>query len=404
MEQSTYPWARFEPVPLIGDVTPACSKELAEFLAVLGEIRPLSKAHAEALPGAINALSRILTEARAEMTKPYWSNQDFVSAYLYYFLPWNLVRLTRFFAGLCPETPAKGSWIVDIGTGPGTVPLALWFAKPAWRTIPLTLCLQDSQRSVLPLAKRLCERVFCRGNSPWKVVIAKEPVASLSRRLLGESLALVTCANVINEWVSRRSLGEWDFSARINAFLEQLSPLLVHKQAPWCVCIEPGTRLGGTTIMALRKEALAAGFQIVAPCTHANPCPLLAKERRTWCHCTFDTTGSPAWLNALSEQAQLQKEALSLAPLVFTKKAPKQSKGEIRCISSSFVVPSLSGKARYACAEKGLLLLEDAEGLPQYARLRLEETSLTGLVRDTKSGAICVRSPKEHGQKKARKR
>jgi ribosomal protein RSM22 (predicted rRNA methylase) len=48
--------------------------------------------------------------------------------------------------------------------------------------------------------------------------------------------------------------------------------------------VEPGTPRGFETIIAARDTLIAAGANIVAPCTHAGRCPLAGKD---WCH--FDT-------------------------------------------------------------------------------------------------------------------
>ncbi|WP_414661487.1 small ribosomal subunit Rsm22 family protein [Horticoccus sp. 23ND18S-11] len=48
--------------------------------------------------------------------------------------------------------------------------------------------------------------------------------------------------------------------------------------------VEPGTHVVSRQLSALRDD-LRATFQIVAPCTHANPCPVLTPgNERHWCH------------------------------------------------------------------------------------------------------------------------
>ncbi len=48
--------------------------------------------------------------------------------------------------------------------------------------------------------------------------------------------------------------------------------------------VEPGTHVVSRQLSALRDE-LRATFQIVAPCTHAAPCPVLTPgNERHWCH------------------------------------------------------------------------------------------------------------------------
>lgn len=47
------------------------------------------------------------------------------------------------------------------------------------------------------------------------------------------------------------------------------------------VIIEPGTPHGFQTVLAARTALLASGAHLVAPCPHAQPCPLSSED---WCH------------------------------------------------------------------------------------------------------------------------
>ena len=73
---------------------------LEQLPQALSRVWPLSKAHRRTLPDDVARLSRLLTTERAALDRPYWSSPAFVSAYLYYFLPWNLVRLTRLLSAM----------------------------------------------------------------------------------------------------------------------------------------------------------------------------------------------------------------------------------------------------------------------------------------------------------------
>lgn len=51
------------------------------------------------------------------------------------------------------------------------------------------------------------------------------------------------------------------------------------------VWVEPGTHEVSRALIPWREQALSAGFNVVAPCTHAAPCGLLAPgNERHWCH------------------------------------------------------------------------------------------------------------------------
>lgn len=412
------------PWPVTGTLFPpldaAAQAALARLPEALKRVRPLSGTHRRSLPEDIAALSRALTAERAELRRPYWSRPAFVSAYLYYFLPWNLVRLTRLFRGLPLPSPGGGehpALLMDAGSGPLTVPLALWLARPEWRSAPVRVLALDSAAQPLELGRALFAAWGeLLGEPVWPVRLERGPLESLAARALplvrgGRARPwLVTAANVLNEarparggrcGVAAREEGEggaWEdgegdrVDERLERLLEAWSPLLAPPvrrggddagadagEAPALLFVEPGTRLGGTTMMRLREVALAGGLSAHAPCTQDAPCPL---TRGAWCHFTFSPEGAPQWLAALSARAGLAKRSLSLSPLLLGPVpgdgACGKSRGgagaalEARVLSSPFAVPGVRGQARYACAACGLALLEDAGALPCGARVRLD--------------------------------
>ncbi|WP_300858242.1 small ribosomal subunit Rsm22 family protein [uncultured Desulfovibrio sp.] len=409
------------PWPVTGMLFPpldaAAQTALARLPEALERVRPLSAAHRRSLPEDIAALSRALTAERAELRRPYWSRPAFVSAYLYYFLPWNLVRLTRLFRGLPLPPPGQGeALLMDAGSGPLTVPLALWLARPEWRSAPVRVLALDSAAQPLELGRALFAAwAELLGAPGWPVRLERGPLESLAARALplvrGARARpwLITAANVLNEvrpargghagaGVRDEDAGDaWEADAgdrvdeRLERLLEAWSPLLAAPvrrgddgagadagASPALLFVEPGTRLGGTTMMRLREAALAGGLSAYAPCTQDDPCPL---ARGAWCHFTFSPEGAPQWLAALSARAGLAKRSLSLSPLLLG--APGEEGGfgrsrgdgsaapEARVLSSPFAVPGVRGQARYACAACGLALLEDAGALPSGACVRL---------------------------------
>lgn len=442
---ATSPW------PVTGTLFPpldgAAQAALARLPEALERVRPLSGAHRRSLPEDIAALSRALTAERAELRRPYWSRPAFVSAYLYYFLPWNLVRLTRLFRGLPLPPPGRGerpALLMDAGSGPLTVPLALWLARPEWRSAPVRVLALDSAAQPLELGRALFETWGeLLGEPVWPVRLERGPLESLAARALplvrggGARPWLVTAANVLNEvrpargghcGVAARGEGEdgaWEdgegdrVDERLERLLEAWSPLLMSPEpggegsagadATALLFVEPGTRLGGTTMMRLREVALAGGLSAQAPCTRDGPCPL---TRGAWCHFTFSPEGAPQWLAALSARAGLAKRSLSLSPLLL---GPVPGDGtcgksrggageapEARVLSSPFAVPGVRGHARYACAACGLALLEDAGALPCGACVRLDAGARgrhpqAPPRRDIRSGARIFAAPARGG-------
>ena len=428
----------------------------------LAKVWPLNTAHRRSLPDDVAQLSRLLTTERAGLARPYWSSPASISAYLYYFLPWNLVRLTRMLASLpLPDPRAvapKGgeALLVDVGSGPLTLPLALWLARPKWRSAPLRVLAMDTSSQPLELGKTLMEVLGeLTGQPVWPVRVARAPLDQVVRQagpLLAGGRArpwLVSAANVLNElrFGKKRSRGasamededgfdspdadDMDFDAagaageadgekpegcredRLDSFLESLSPLFDHvggrgeaaanspaAVGPSLLFVEPGTRLGGSTIMRLRQLAVDGGLTALAPCTHQQDCPLLRGQGgRTWCHFTFGSEGAPLWLEDLSLAAGLGKSGLSLSPLLLSampEAEPEAGKPmAARVLSAPFMVPGLAGRARYACSGKGILLLENAESLASGDELTVSIAA--GAPRDRKSGALRVSPPAQQG-------
>lgn len=425
--------------------------------AALARVRPLTAAHARQLPQDVAALSRLLTVERAQLHHPYWASPALTSAYLYYFLPWNVLRQARLLAALPLPDPrlwleqGRRPLLLDMGSGPLSLPLALWLARPDWRGLPLEVLALDASSQPLELGRQLLNALAGELHEPvWAVRTLRGPLAQAARqaaRCLGPhqsfraagrdapALWLATAANVLNELLSGGAAGraarkerpdDWTaaetdgmadnerdaredsvFGQRLETVLDGLEEVLELADAALpasLLVIEPGTRLGGTTVMRLRAAALERGLVPLTPCTHAADCPLeRGRSGRGWCHVTFDCAGAPDWLNQLAEAAGLAKSSLSLAPLLLSPAAETLQDGldarheesggglgraALRVLSAPFDVPGLPGRARYACGVGGLALLGDAGELPSGA---LVEADIPEQPRfDRRSGAILL--------------
>lgn len=196
---------------------PPLSGEARDILTRLPEalrkVRPLSSAHRRTLPEDIAALSRLLTVERRDLHRPYWSSPALTSAYMYYFLPWNLLRLARLASGLFlpdPVSPEGGeALLMDIGSGPLTFPLALWLARPAWRTLPIRVLALDSAIQPLDLGRALCTAVGeLTGQAFWPVHTVRGPLESLPRHA-----AALMDSKPSHSGATRRNLRPWLMTA-----------------------------------------------------------------------------------------------------------------------------------------------------------------------------------------------
>lgn len=144
--------------------------------------------------------------------------------------------------------------LLDAGAGPGA---ASWAAREIWT--PTTITWLDESPPFLALARRLAE------GTPLAVAEARR--------------ADLTAA------------GPWPYADLVCASyaLAEIAPA---RQAAvvrslWAACggllmlVEPGTPAGYARILAARDALIAEGATILAPCPHANACPLIAPD---WCH------------------------------------------------------------------------------------------------------------------------
>ena len=124
------------------ETIPEDSKKIIEnFDVLLQDIKPLNSKQLAHLPENIRELSHLLTDERGSRRMGYMNATVSLAAYVRYFMWWNLVRLAPVFSGFCKNDATKtifsgltdDSVLLDIGSGPLTVPVALWLAAPELR-------------------------------------------------------------------------------------------------------------------------------------------------------------------------------------------------------------------------------------------------------------------------------
>ncbi|MBQ4615815.1 MAG: hypothetical protein IJB29_03775 [Mailhella sp.] len=400
---------------------------LAYLFRALDEVMPMNAAQRRDLSMACRDLSAMLTTDRDSLDRPYWTAPRLTSAYLRYFLPWNLVRLSSLLPGLdfgrIPDEPL----ILDMGSGPLTLPLALWLSRPDLREKPVTIVASDTTPHILELGRRIFDilRAELAPDCRWTIRTMRASVTQALHRIHAKPgmLWMMTTGNVLNEMEERRARPGHQMSDRMRSLLEDASRMLM--DGGLIFSVEPGTRQGGRLLTNLRKSALGgveeepefedlttfalreeqAGrlssrefdddwdedddmfefgqsplFKPLSPCPHVNSCPMLDRRSTAWCHVNAPAEHAPQALRDLSARAGLDKDSISLSFLLLKKlteseaeaiaDAPKRSrrpqsrrKLSARIVSDAFVVPDYPGRARYACTELGLALIPDSAHL-----------------------------------------
>ncbi|MDR0721042.1 MAG: rRNA methyltransferase [Treponema sp.] len=332
---------------------------------------PLPRRFRAGLPRDIAELSRLLTQDRGERREGYLGMPNYLSAYLRYFLPWNVYRLSR----LLPQLPIElndASEICDLGSGPLTFAIALWISRPQLRKLNLKFRCIDQTGAVLEAGKRL----FAALNPSWEIKTIRGEIrrnGTLSVHSPGKTAGLVTAVNVFNELFWNLSPAD---TGGIKVLAEKQARLLssLADASGAILIVEPGIPRSGEFISLLRAAFLEAGLSLLAPCTHSLACclpGLKAGKKSRWCHFAFDTQDAPLELHKLSEAAGIPKERAVLSFLMAAKteagqaklaspnaKVLEQPRGLIkaRVISDAFPVGNDRLWGHYCCCEKGLIL------------------------------------------------
>jgi ribosomal protein RSM22 (predicted rRNA methylase) len=208
------------------------------------------------LAAAAAALSRRYREEARDGRLHVGSDGEAL-AYLAVRLPATYAAVRSSFAAIAQARPDFApKTALDIGAGPGT---ALWAAADCWPDLADALLVEAS-----PVFRACGEKLAAQAHLPqvtWRSAdVAVDAIDGAPRDL-------VTLAYVLNELAPQ---------AR-----PPLLARLWQATADTLVIVEPGTPAGWQRILAARRQLIESGAHVIAPCPHAQACPLLPPD---WCH------------------------------------------------------------------------------------------------------------------------
>lgn len=362
-------------------------RSLDSLLDAVDAALPLPGRFRAALPRDVADLSRSLTDLRSERDDGYLGKPGPLSAYLRYFLPWNVFRLSRLLPSLDLGLES-GDAVTDLGAGPLTFAIALWLSRPDLRGKELEFRCLDRTGKVLEAGSRVFDVLAGEEAASWRIRTIR---GSLGTRIEGKKAALVVAANVLNElfWDDRSPVS--DQAERKASFLSALAD-----DGGRILIVEPGIPRSGEFVSALRGAFLAEGRQPLSPCPHGGDCPLGGGRGRKWCHFAFGTEEAPERLHKLSAAAGIPKERATLSFLLAGPRGGAERAGgaaiEARIVSDAFALEE-GGSGRYACTDRGLALVagprRDVEALRSGTLARFPDPGASP-PRDPKSGALVV--------------
>jgi ribosomal protein RSM22 (predicted rRNA methylase) len=183
---------------------------------------------------------------------------DDATAYVLARLPATYAACARAFdeaARISPDFAPTS--LLDAGAGPGG---AAWAALEAWPGLA-SATLLDSNRAFLDMSATLAAKA--------------EPVLRDANRLKADlaspdgwpAAELVVASYALAEIAPPRQ------AAMISSLWAACEGVLI--------LVEPGTPDGWRRILAARDGLIAAGAELLAPCPHAQACPIVEPD---WCH------------------------------------------------------------------------------------------------------------------------
>jgi ribosomal protein RSM22 (predicted rRNA methylase) len=212
--------------------------------------------------------------------------------------------------------------LLDVGAGPGT---ATWAAAAAFPSLT-SLALLDSNSALRALALDLAgDRTRLR-----KITYQ-----------LGEARAALADSEAADLVIASYMIGEIGDAERT-----ALAELMWSKTRDTLLIVEPGTPAGYGRIIALRRQLIAAGANVAAPCPHDRECPLPAPD---WCHFTQRLPRSRAHKQLKSAELPYEDEKFSYVALT---RAPP-ARHPARVIAQP-VVTKVAVTARL-CTDQGIL-------------------------------------------------
>ena len=332
---------------------------LENFDDILQNVKPLSSKQLYQLPNLINELSHQLTDERSSRHNGYMNQTVMLTAYSRYFMWWNLFRLTNLFRGFpknCFEFLKDDDYCLDLGSGPLTIPVALWLSRPELRKKKLTWYCTDISQTALSLGEEIYLSVVAKtldneneNIEPWKIIRVKGELGTEIRN----KASFVTCANMFNElyYDTAKPLEEQakKYTNTLISYATEKSMILV---------VEPAFPRSSRFISLTRDALIRKKFSIISPCPHTKECCMDGRKGGKWCHFVLDTSFAPKKLHKLSDKAGLPKDRASLS-FVFAQNFEEIQNDElkIRVVSDMIKLPQ-NATGRYACSRLGLTLVK----------------------------------------------
>jgi ribosomal protein RSM22 (predicted rRNA methylase) len=228
--------------------------------------------------------------------------------------------------------------LLDVGAGPGT---ATWAAAETFSSLD-SLALLDTNAALRALALELAMRS------------SRLSAMRYERGDVGAALPSMPAADLV---IASYVINELDDVKRA-----ALADVLWAKTSHTLLVVEPGTPPGYQRILALRRQLIAQGAHVVAPCPHDAECPLVAPD---WCHFTQRLQRSRAHKQLKSAELPYEDEKFSYVALSRTPLEGRPSR-----VLTQPQVTKISVTAKLCTSDGIESAIVPRRDKPHYARFR----------------------------------
>jgi ribosomal protein RSM22 (predicted rRNA methylase) len=353
------------------------SQAFFELLARVGQRHKLPVGKPELVASAVAALSHTYTRGRDGLDQGA-RGQGAELARLVFFLPRDLPKVFGPLQELVTATPqlfTRPLRVLDLGAGLGTTSLGIArYLKLANLAVPrLDVHAVERDGRALALFRAIARELPALA-AEFLPMALTEHAQDLGIALPEGPFDIICCGLVLNE------LGDEAAQGRAQAeLLATLSQRLSPQGA--LIVLEPASKAAARVLMAARDALVehAPSLQIVAPCLHRGPCPMLRSER-DWCHQEARYALGPE-LTPIAKAAGLRYEGLSYASLVLSRipREPEHPAGVYRVVSDP--LPSKGKRELFGCGSAGYVRL---------TRLTREESPLNRAFGEARRGDVLV--------------
>lgn len=289
----------------------------------------------------IAKLNRFFTAERSDRPKNYFNQKELRSAYLLYFLPINALKIAGLLKEISQTFFKRKLNILDLGSGPATGAIgALWHGA---QIDSITLVdqnrhilrdgaslidrLRDGWREEVLLAGPTCpDKTLPKRQDPSKLVqsiVSDITDRSLIQKLPKKKFNLIIVSNVLNEISNPKQR----FHLIRSLFQKTLAP------DGFILIVEPALRQQTRELMQLHDELIKQKIGYIhAPCLHQEFCPMLATNRRDWCH-TYLEWERPEWIERFDRLVGIRKDYLKASYLIVGNTERGAGGGKYRVVS-----------------------------------------------------------------------